>query len=154
MTGFYFKCTLTYHAAGKLQIRYFYKVKKQLLLFLFIVIATVAKAQKVDSIFVNLYTDSLKKGTYNYINVDGLLSNGRYLPLDSSHIVFSSNHGRFFGNSLWLDKNFTEKKVHIIVSLRSNPATRQEFDMYIKRMEDGELKTAEQLLQEWRKKGN
>ena len=32
-----------------------------------------SKAQKIDNIFVNLYTYSLKKGTYNYINIDRLV---------------------------------------------------------------------------------
>jgi hypothetical protein len=127
-------------------------VKKQLLLLFFIASFTAAKAQKIDSIFVNLYTDSLKKGTYNYINVDGLMSNGKYLPLDSSHIIFKSNHGKFFGNSLWLDKDFKGDKVHISVCLKNNAASLQEFDMYVKKKEDGPLKTADQLMNEWRKK--
>ena len=40
-----------------------------------------ARAQKVDSIYFNLYTDSLKKQVHNYINVDGKFSNGSWLPL-------------------------------------------------------------------------
>ena len=35
-------------------------------------------AQNLDSIFFNLYTDSLKKGTYNYINVDGQFTDGAF----------------------------------------------------------------------------
>ncbi|MBA3674977.1 MAG: hypothetical protein H0W75_08510, partial [Chitinophagaceae bacterium] len=67
----------------------------------FIFISSFAWAQRIDSIFVNLYTDSLKKGTYNYINVDGLLSNGRYVPLDSTQIIFWASVGKFSGNDLW-----------------------------------------------------
>ena len=98
--------------------------------------------------FVNLYTDSLKKGTYNYINVDGLMSNGRYLPLDSNYVVFKSNHGKFYGNSLWLDKDFKEEKVHISIALKSDRKVAQEFDIYIKKKEDGALKTEQQVLEE------
>jgi hypothetical protein len=127
-------------------------VKKHLLLLFFIASFSIAKAQKIDSIFVNLYTDSLKTGTYNYINVDGLMSNGKYLPLDSSRIIFKSDHGEFFGNSLWLDKNFKGEKVHISVRLKNNVSSLQEFDMYVKKKEDGPLKTADQLMKEWRKK--
>jgi hypothetical protein len=47
-----------------------------LLLTFLISLTTLTKAQKVDSIFFHPYTDSLKKGTYNYINVDGKLSDG------------------------------------------------------------------------------
>ncbi|MEO6720710.1 MAG: hypothetical protein ABIN67_10090, partial [Ferruginibacter sp.] len=68
---------------------------KKLLLFLLIISGSIVKAQKIDSIYVNLYTDSLKKGTYNYINVDGRLSNGSYLPLDSSQIIFKASAGKF-----------------------------------------------------------
>jgi hypothetical protein len=106
-----------------------------------------AKAQKVDSIYVNLYTDSLKKGTYNYINVDGLLSNGRYLPLDSTHLHFSASAGKFYGNSLFIDKDFTQDKIIIKVSLKNNMAFYKEFTMYIKLKPDSEnLKTVDELL--------
>jgi len=120
---------------------------KKLLLLFFICIACVVKAQKVDSIFVNLYTDSLKKGTYNYINVDGLLSNGRYMPLDSTQLIFWASEGKFSGNSLWLDKDFKHEKVFIKVMLRRNFLVSKEFTVYIKKKPDDEkLKTAEELM--------
>lgn len=123
---------------------------KRLLLFTGLLLAAIfTKAQKVDSIYVNLYTDSLKKGTYNYINVDGLLNNGRYLPLDSTHIAFEASAGHFSGNSLWIDKAFADEKVHIKVTLRSNKALYKEFDMYIKKKGDDEqLKSAQDILNE------
>ncbi len=123
-------------------------------------LATALFAQKIDSIYINLYTDSLKKGTYNYINVDGLLSNGRYLPLDSTHLIFSSSAGRFYGNSLWLDKQLTTEKVHVKVILRNKPEIFKEKDIWIKTRENNEpLKTAAQVLEEMggkpsRKKGS
>lgn len=108
--------------------------------------STAVKAQQIDSIYVNLYTDSLKKGTYNYINVDGLLSNGRYLPLDSTHIQFSATAGKFFGNTLLIDRNFEGEKVTIKAVLRKNPAIHKEFTLYIKIKPDNEnLKTVEEL---------
>lgn len=113
-----------------------------------------AKAQKVESIYVNLYTDSLKKGTFNYINIDGRLSNGKYLPLDSTHIVFWASAGKFSGNSLWIDGNFTEEKVNIKVTLRNNPALFKEFTMYIKKKPDPELKTMDELMNKPKTKGS
>jgi len=108
------------------------------------------KAQKVDSIYLNLYTDSLKKGTYNYINIDGLC-NGRYLPLDSTHILFSASSGKFIGNSLLIDKDSKEEKVIIKAVLKNNPALNKEFVLYIKKKPDDEnLKTTEELLNEMR----
>ena len=121
------------------------KVKRNFLILL--VLASLAgKSQTIDSFYVNLYTDSLKKGTYNYINVDGKCSNGSYLPLDSTHLIFTSSEGKFYGNSLWLDKNFTAEKVHIKVTLRKNPALTKEFDIWIKTKEDEDLKTTEEIL--------
>lgn len=117
------------------------------LLTLFFVIPHIAKSQKIDSIYVNLYTDSLKKGTYNYINVDGLLSNGKYLPLDSTYLLFTASAGKFFGNSLFIDRDFAAEKVSIKVVLRKNPAIFKEFIMYIKTKADNEpLKTVDELL--------
>jgi hypothetical protein len=108
-----------------------------------------ANAQKIDSIYVNLYTDSLKKGTFNYINIDGLLSTGTFLPLDSTQLIFTASAGKFSGNSLWIDKDFTGDKVTIKAVLRSNPSMAKQFDMHIKRKPDNEkLKTAEEIMGE------
>ena len=122
---------------------------KQIVLLLFIGIASVVKAQKIDSIYVNLYTDSLKRGTYNYINIDGLLHNGRYLPLDSTHLTFTASAGQFKGNNLWIDKDFKDKKVSIKVVLKDNPSLCKEFEIYIKQKPDNEkLKTSAEILDE------
>jgi hypothetical protein len=108
-----------------------------------------ALPQKIDSIYVHLYTDSLKKGTYNYINIDGKLANGRYLPLDSTQIIFSSSDGQFFGNSLWVDPQFSKEKINIKATLRTNPSIYKQFDIYIKKNPDPvKLKTVEELLNE------
>ena len=117
---------------------------------LFLFAFSAAKAQKIDSIYVDLYTDSLKKGTYNYINIDGRLSNGKYLPLDSTQLIFSSSYGEFYGNSLLIDKDCKEEKVAITVIMRANPALHKEFVMYIRKKEDGKLPTMEEVL---KKKG-
>ena len=129
-------------------------VVKNGLLIIFLALGFASKAQKVDSIYVNLYTDSLKKGTYNYINVDGLISDGRYLPLDSSHILFTSSHGKFFGNSLFIEPDTRLEKVCITVALRKNMALRKEFVMYIKKKGDDEkLRTDEEILADMKKEG-
>ncbi|MEO6329764.1 MAG: hypothetical protein ABIO55_12565 [Ginsengibacter sp.] len=98
---------------------------------------------------MNLYTDSLKKGTYNYINVDGLLPNGSYTPLDSTDILFWSSEGKFYGNTLLIDKDFKKEKIVIKVTLKSDRSITKEFTMYIKTKEDNEhLKTTEELLED------
>ncbi len=123
---------------------------KKYLLFIFLFIFSSAGAQKIESIYVNLYTDSLKKGTYNYINIDGKLSNGKFLPLDSTQILFSSSYGKFYGNSLLIDKECTEEKIHISVTFKKDPSIHKEFVMYIKKKTDEKLPTMEDVL---KKKG-
>ena len=125
---------------------------KKYLLGLCIFCSFFAKAQKVESIYVNLYTDSLKKGTFNYINIDGKLSNGKYLPLDSTHLIFWASAGKFSGNSLWIDRNFTPQKVDIKVSLRNNPAIIKKFTIYIKQQPDPELKTMDEIMNKTKSK--
>ena len=111
-------------------------------------ISAFAKAQKVDSIYFNLYTDSLKKQVHNYINVDGKLSNGTWLPLTDKDILFTSSVGKFEGNSLILDSACTDKKVTIKAVLKNNPAIWREVTIYVKTAADNErLKTMEEVLE-------
>src|SRR5690606_5668098 len=63
------------------------------------------RAQVPDSLFFYLYTDSLKKGTFNYINVVGKYGNDRYLPLTDKDLIFTADTGNFEGNSLYIDTN-------------------------------------------------
>jgi len=128
-------------------------MKRIVLLLSFLTSLTLVKAQKVDSIFFNLYTDSLKKGTYNYINVDGKLSDGRWLPMTGKEISFSASAGSFDGNSLFIDSTFKGEKVTIKAILKQNPAIYKEVTIYIKTtIIDEKLKTTEELLNEWKKK--
>jgi hypothetical protein len=123
-------------------------LKKVLPVFL-VLCSLFVKGQNVENIFVNLYTDSLKKGTYNYINIDGLLADKTYTPLDSSSIIFWASDGKFYGNMLLLDKDFKKDKVAIKVTLRKNPSITKEFIMPVKRKEDDEkLKTTEEILRD------
>ncbi len=79
------------------------------------------------------------------------MSNGTYRPLDSTYIIFKSDHGKFYGNSLWLDKDFKEEKVHISIALKKNIRNYREFDLYIKKkLDDENLKTSEQIINEMR----
>jgi len=112
---------------------------KTVLLFLSLAIMHVAGfGQKIDSIYFNLYTDSLKKGTYNYINVEGRLSNGNIRPLDSTQLIFTASTGRFFGNSLWLPFETKEEKVNITVISRQNNQQALYKTIFIKKKNDDE----------------
>ncbi len=125
---------------------------KKLLFSLFVVSTAGVKAQKVEYIYVNLYTDSLKKGTHNYINVDGEFNNGKFLPLDSNKIQFSCPQAKFFGNNLYIPANFGEEKVTVKVMLKEDNSKFKEFEIYIKKMEDPPLKTQEEIIAEIKNK--
>jgi hypothetical protein len=126
-----------------------FALRMTILIAVFLLGSVIASAQKIESIYVNLYTDSLKKGTYNYINIDGKLNNGKFTPLDSSEIVFWSSGGKFQGNNLWIDKAFSKESVFIKVVLKSNPSLTKEFTMFIKKNADPErLKTSDEIMNE------
>ena len=119
---------------------------KSFLVILLSTIITGAKAQKVEQLYVNLYTDSLKKGTFNYINIDGKLQNGRFLPLDSNDIQFTASAGRFEGNSLWIDRSFGGEKVTIKAVYKKDNALWKEFVVYIKTKPDPELRSMDDIM--------
>src|SRR6478735_3571088 len=108
-------------------------MKQPTLLLIILLTSFLAKAQKLDSLFFNLYTDSLKKGTYNYINVDGHYTNGNYQPLTSNDLVFWASAGEFDRNSLFIDSSIKDEKVIIRVSLKQNPKITKETVIYIKK---------------------
>ena len=118
-----------------------------------LVISIGVKAQKIDSIYFNLYTDSLKKGVYNYINVDGKLRNGKYMPLMDNEVVFKSNIGSWKGNSLILDTSTKEEKVTITATLKSSTEVTKSTDIYLKKINsDAILKTEKEVFENWGKK--
>jgi len=129
---------------------------KKIYLAIFLLTGTIlAKAQQVDSIFFHLYTDSLKKGTYNYINVDGKTRSGQWLPLTAREINFSANAGQFEGNSLFIDKNLSQDRVMIKAVLKADTTIARTCVIYIKRTEDPELpKMPEEILNRRRRTHN
>lgn len=126
-----------------------------ILFFLLIVVALNVKAQQIDSLFFNLYTDSLKKGVqhYNYINVDGKRKDGSYTPLDTTQIILAADAGVWKGNSLIIDSCFQQGFVTVTAILKINPLIRETIRIYIKRTNtDLPLKTEEEVLNEWNRK--
>jgi hypothetical protein len=122
-------------------------MKKSLFSLVFILTVTVLNAQKIDSIYFHLYTDSLKKGTYNYINVDGKLSNGAWKPLTAKEIEFSSSACKFSGNELIIPADFKEEKITLKAVLKSNPAVVIEKTIWIKKKPDPDvLPTKDEIM--------
>lgn len=121
--------------------------RKAVLLTIITLAAMAGRAQSVDSIFFHLYTDSLKKGVHNYINVDGKLSNGQWRPLTAKDITFTSSYGVFDGNSLIIDSSFKGEKVTVKAVLKNNPVLWKEVTIYMKKVEIAErLKTIDEVL--------
>ena len=114
-------------------------MNKILLLILFAAPVKAIFSQKVDSIYFHLYTDSLKKDQHNYINVDGKLSNGRWLPLSSKEVLFSCPEAKFEGNELIIPADFKEGKVLVRAVLKSNPSVVIEKTIWIKKKPDDEV---------------
>jgi len=125
---------------------------KMLVVFGFMIIASAVSAQKVDSIYFHLYTDSLKKGFYNYINVDGKLSDGTWAPLDSTQVLFISDAGFFKGNDLFIDSSYKAETVRVKAVLKSNPSVHKEVVIHIRKRGFTEpLKTNEEIMDEIRR---
>jgi len=129
---------------------------KKALLFILVFLATHSLfAQKVDSICFHLYTDSLKKSVYNYINVDGKLTDGRYIPLGSKEVKFSTSYGKWDGNSLIIDTSYKKDSVVVSAYLIENPALKQTITIYMKKNNEEEvLPTLDEVLKPKRKKRN
>ena len=122
-------------------------MKNILITILLLLTARVVSAQTLDSIFFNLYTDSLKKGTYNYINVEGHFSDGTYLPLSNKELKFTSSAGKFSGNSLFIDSAFTDDNVTVKAVVIRNPRMAKEIKIYIKKSADNEkLPTMDEVM--------
>ncbi len=131
-------------------------MKKMVLIWVLLVAGKWASAQKIDSIYFHLYTDSLKKGFYNYINVDGKTADGKWLPLTAEEVIFStakdSSSLRFQNNDLFIDSAYGKETVTVKAVLKSNPQIWKEVTIYIrKRGFDEPLKTNEEILEEYRK---
>lgn len=117
---------------------------------LFIVLlfaAGTVSAQKLDTIAFNLYTDSLKKGTHNYISVDGKYSDGKWKPLSSKEISFTTSAGVFEGNELVLPADFKPEWVEVTATSKTNAALIIKTKIWIKKLPDPErLPTVDEIL--------
>ena len=124
------------------------KDMKQILFFFLLVGLTLpGRAQKIDCIFFHLYTDSLKKGTHNYINIDGKTSDGKWIPLTHKQIDFSTSYGKFEGTELVLPDTCLVEKLTVKAVLKSNPSLSKEIVIWIKKIPDPELlPTKEEVL--------
>ncbi len=110
-------------------------VMKRSLLFMLLLSSLALKAQKVDSIFFNLYTDSLKKGSWNYINVDALLDNGKYIPLNHEDLIINTTGGTVKGSSIWLEWDFKQAFITVEVMLKVEPSVKRSMTIWVKKQD-------------------
>ena len=124
-----------------------------LLFTLFLLCCGIAgKAQKIDSIYFNLYTDSLKKGIHNYINVVGKLKDGSYLPLMDGDLIFKSSAGKWEGNSLIIDSAYTKETVLVHATLKAQPTVTKTIVIYMKKnLTEPPLPTEQEVMEGWKK---
>lgn len=128
-------------------------IKRKIMLAGLTVMSISAFSQSIDSIAFHLYTDSLKKGTHNYINVDGRIANGKWLPLSSKEIEFTTTEGKFEGNDLVLPSNEKADHITVTATLKQNTSLKKEITIWIKKKEDDEvLPTNEEYINKPRKK--
>ena|SRR5215217_5405451 len=128
-------------------------MRKLFVVLLFVIAWQASPAQKIDSIYFHLYTDSLKKGFYNYINIDGKLSDGTWAPLDTNQVKLISNTGFFKGNDLFIDSSYHEETVRVKAILKTNPSIWKETTIHIRKRGFNEpLKSNEEILGEMQKK--
>jgi hypothetical protein len=112
---------------------------KPTLLFLFIIVSHASFAQKLDSIYFNLYTE-------------GKYKNGRILPVDNSEVIFEADSAKFVGNSLWLPMDFKPKFVKVWVSVKAAPQKKIQISIPIKQKSDDEILRSEQEIINSKKK--
>lgn len=128
-------------------------MKKGILLLMFFVLGKLVNAQKIDSIYFHLYTDSLKKGFYNYINIDGKTPDGKWIPLSAKEVVFTCNNDsalKFQNNDLFIDSAYTKETVTVKAALKNDPSVWKEVTIYIrKRGFDEPLKSNKEILEEY-----
>ncbi|MBX2930438.1 MAG: hypothetical protein KF781_00670 [Chitinophagaceae bacterium] len=108
-------------------------MRKVILFIVIVCFYNAVSAQAIQAIFFNLYTDSLKKEVHNYINVEGKLTNGQYIPLDSTTIQFSSNYGKWIGNNLIIDTNYKKDSVVITAVLKQKKNIFTSITVYLKK---------------------
>jgi hypothetical protein len=122
-------------------------LKPMLFILTLLFFSITALCQQIDSIAFHLYTDSLKKGQHNYINVDGKVSDGHWLPLSAKEIQLSSSIGRFEGNDLILPIDTNADTVNIKAILRTNSQMQKKITIWIKKLPDpSSLPSKEEIL--------
>lgn len=109
----------------------------------------------VEQIRFNLYTDSLKRSTPFYLNVEGRFSSGRIYPLDTGMVAFEKEGGGLLeGNVIALTPGDSDVCIlKVYTWLKADPAMRDSAVVPVKKLPDpSSLPTEQQLLDQWKKR--
>jgi hypothetical protein len=88
------------------------------------------------SIRYNLYTDSIKPVLNFYVNIEGVFTNGRLLPLDTSMVIITSNVGAMKGMEWVVPEKIGFDRVRFTAIAKHNTGLREEKTIYIKKFKD------------------
>lgn len=90
----------------------------------------------LDDIRFNLYTDSIKPVLDYYLNIEGIFTNGKIFPLDTTLISISCSQGHMDGLT-WIKPQVVNfEKVTFTAVCRYNPAIAKLYTIYIKQARD------------------
>jgi hypothetical protein len=92
--------------------------------------------EQLKRIYFNLYTDSIKTILDFYLNVEGEYRDGRFLPLDTSQVVFSTDQGSMRGNAWKPPAHIDFEKVHFEVRAKGRPELHDSITVWLKRARD------------------
>ena len=89
-------------------------------------------------IYFNLYTDSLKPVLNYYVNVEGELKDGRYLPLDTNDVRLTCSWGTLSNMEWVIPRVIAQDSVTFFVVAKNNAALRDSVTVFIQRRKDPE----------------
>jgi hypothetical protein len=83
-----------------------------------------------------VYTDSIKPVLNFYVNVEGVFTNGRILPLDTGMVIVTSDVGEMNGMEWVVPEKIGFYKVTFTAIAKHNPDLRSEKTIFIKKFKD------------------
>lgn len=84
----------------------------------------------------NLFTDSIKPVLNYYVNVEGIFSNGKIYPLDTSFVSIAASEGRMHGFEWILPAERDFDKVTFTATCRYHPYIKKTVTLYMKKNKD------------------
>ncbi|ASZ11386.1 hypothetical protein KTO58_18205 [Chitinophaga pendula] len=102
-------------------------------------LSTTLQLPRLERIRFNHYADSLKRNVHFYLNVEGVFSSGKILPLDTAAVRFQSSTGHLIGQDLLLEKEDTVTRMISLKAIsRTDPAISASSVIPVKQLPDDE----------------